>query len=343
MFKFDLEEVVTLVKKRGYKWIALELPEGLRDRAADIAGKVQEEAACEVLISCDPCYGACDVNDEALAALGCEAIFHFGHTKLFKGTLLPVYYVSVEAATFKDIHHLLERGEAMLGRRVGLAATAQYLPYLEEARKYLEEKGHRVYIGRAGKTLPPGQVLGCSFVTVRAVMDRVDDFAFIGGGDFHPLGIALATGKRTVAFDPETGTVRDMEELRDRVLRQRFAGIAKARDARRFGIVVGLKKGQRRLGLALRLKKKLEEKGRIGFLLTLREITPENLYPFRKLDALVCTACPRVAIDDAGRFPIPLLTPPELEIALGERSWEDYAFDEMPWSKSPGHHEEEGD
>jgi 2-(3-amino-3-carboxypropyl)histidine synthase len=47
------------------------------------------------------------------------------------------------------------------------------------------------------------------------------------------------------------------------------------------------------------------------------------------VEAAVCTACPRIAVDDADRYSIPLLTPPEFEILLGQRQWEEYEFDEM--------------
>ena len=47
------------------------------------------------------------------------------------------------------------------------------------------------------------------------------------------------------------------------------------------------------------------------------------------MDAFVSVACPRIAIDDYALHKKPIITPPELEIVLGERKWEDYAFDEI--------------
>lgn len=44
------------------------------------------------------------------------------------------------------------------------------------------------------------------------------------------------------------------------------------------------------------------------------------------------TACPRIAIDDSQVYDRPLLNPSELEIALGEREWEDYVLDEIIFS-----------
>jgi 2-(3-amino-3-carboxypropyl)histidine synthase len=62
-------------------------------------------------------------------------------------------------------------------------------------------------------------------------------------------------------------------------------------------------------------------------------LSPENLQYFRHLDAWVNTACPRIATDDAAKYPVPMLTPPELEVVLGERAWDHYVFDEIAGDK----------
>ena len=61
------------------------------------------------------------------------------------------------------------------------------------------------------------------------------------------------------------GEARKIEEFADRILRIRSARIAKAMDAKRFGIIVSSKKGQSRLELAKNIKSMLEDswKGRI--------------------------------------------------------------------------------
>jgi 2-(3-amino-3-carboxypropyl)histidine synthase len=63
-------------------------------------------------------------------------------------------------------------------------------------------------------------------------------------------------------------------------------------------------------------------------LITIREITPERLISF-KVDAYVSTVCPRVAIDDALRFTVPVLTPVEFDIIKGLKKWDQLAFDEI--------------
>ena len=48
-----------------------------------------------------------------------------------------------------------------------------------------------------------------------------------------------------------------------------------------------------------------------------------------EIDALVSTACPRIAFDDTSSFKQPLLSPAELEIVLGKRKMENYRIDEF--------------
>ena len=77
-------------------------------------------------------------------------------------------------------------------------------------------------------------------------------------------------------------------------MRQRYAIMAKALDAKKWGVIIGMKPGQKRLELAKRIKEIAGD----AVLITIREISPERLIAF-KVDAYVSTVCPRVAIDDA--------------------------------------------
>jgi 2-(3-amino-3-carboxypropyl)histidine synthase len=330
MYDFEIDRIVRIIKDENYKMVGLQFPEGLKDHAASVADEISSKAGCKVIISSDPCYGACDLADEEMKALGCEALFHFGHSEMLEKLVIPVFYIEVRLEA--DPLPLIEKNLDRLSKRVGLITTVQHIQTLDRARDFLERKGFEVHVGEAkGRARYAGQVLGCSFGSATGIAKKVDCFLYIGSGNFHPLGVSLATGKPTLAFDPLVGEVRDMQEFKDKILRQRFAQIAKAKEAETFGIIIGEKKGQMRRGLALKIKEKLEKLGKKAYLISLREVSPENLLSFRKLDAFVSTACPRIAIDDAARYKQPLLTPVELEILLGEREWEDYGMDEISY------------
>ena len=100
--------------------------------------------------------------------------------------------------------------------------------------------------------------------------------------------------------------------------------VKKAMDAKKWGIIISTKTGQQRLELAKRLKEIAGD----AVLIAIEEITPDRLLNF-KVDAYISTACPRVAIDDAGRFPAPVVTPVEFEMIKGLKKWEDLTFDEI--------------
>jgi 2-(3-amino-3-carboxypropyl)histidine synthase len=80
--------------------------------------------------------------------------------------------------------------------------------------------------------------------------------------------------------------------------------------------------------LARRLMLLGDARGLEMFLVYLDNIEPDRLLNLGA-EAAVSTACPRVALDDAAKYRIPILTPPEFEVLLGERRWEEYEFDEF--------------
>ncbi|MBQ8643831.1 MAG: diphthamide synthesis protein, partial [Candidatus Methanomethylophilaceae archaeon] len=125
-----------------------------------------------------------------------------------------------------------------------------------------------------------------------------------------------------------TGEVRDLSETRDRILRRRFAAIQRARDAESFLVIVCSKVGQYRNDEADRMVRILRENGKKAYKAVLEEVTPMSLMAYR-VDAYVNTACPRIAMDDSARYDRPMLTVPEVEIALDLRAWDDYIFDQI--------------
>jgi 2-(3-amino-3-carboxypropyl)histidine synthase len=108
-----------------------------------------------------------------------------------------------------------------------------------------------------------------------------------------------------------------------RLLRQRYASIQEAKTAKTFGVLVGLKPGQKHLDSALKVKALAERHGKVAFLLSGREITPEALMEFPSIEAYVNTACPRISLDAPGKFQKPIVTINEFMVVCGEVSWTD--------------------
>jgi 2-(3-amino-3-carboxypropyl)histidine synthase len=323
-FDFELDRVASTIRDRGCRKVLLQFPEGLKRRAPGVASVLSEKTGATIIISGEPCFGACDIPDT-----DADLTVHFGH--------LPIPSVKtrnsvlfIQARSDADPYPALKNALPRLGNAVGLLTTAQHLHHLNGMAEFLRSKGLRVQVGQGDSRLyMGGQVLGCNASSARAVADDVDSFLFVGTGDFHAIAIALTTSKQVLIADPATSAVKDAAELRDGMLRQRHAAIEKARQARSIGIILSTKLGQRREKAAIYSNRMLADAGYETALIEFELVTPQKLESFG-LDAWVSTACPRLAIDDFAAFPKPVLTVPEAEILTGKRAWNDYVFDEIP-------------
>ncbi len=325
-YDFEAAEVRRFLKHHGAKRAAIQLPEGLRPHLAEITA-VFGEVGVEAVVLADSCYGACDLADAKAEQLGCGVLIHYGHADMGLPTSLPTLYV--EAHMLVDPLEAVEGALSSLGfKRVGLTTTAQHITHLPGVAELIRSRGAEPIVGKPGpRAKYPGQVLGCDFGAATSVSDRVDGYIYIGTGEFHPLGAALATGKRVVAVNPVAKGFKVIAPSLD-FLNKRKAMIARATACERFGIVVSTKPGQARFKLASALADAFRGARREAHVLVVDEVQPEKLCDF-KLDAFVCAACPRVPIDDAERFDRPILTPFEAGVMLGKASFEPYRLDEV--------------
>ncbi|RLI16103.1 diphthamide biosynthesis enzyme Dph2 [Candidatus Bathyarchaeota archaeon] len=324
MKKFDFEEerVKQEIAKIGAKRVLIQLPEGLKPEATRLASIVEKAGALPI-VSADPCYGACDLATAAAQSLNADLIIHYGHAKLLKHEPVPTVYVEARATV--NVDAAVEKALPLLEkwRKIGLATTVQHVQTLDEVREFLLRAGKTVIIGDAGRMSYPGQVIGCDYSNAKSIAKEIEAFLFIGGGKFHALGVALSTSKPTIIADPYEKRAYSINEEARKVLKQRWASIEEAKKAKIFAVLVGLKIGQKRLETALTIKEKLEKTGKKAYIFAIREITPEILMEFPKVDAYVNTACPRVSLDDASKFQKPVLTINEARVLVGEISWEE--------------------
>lgn len=321
IFELDESHLAGEIRKRKARLVFLQLPEGLKAHGPKLAAIV-EEAGATAIISADPCYGACDLASVEARSVGADLIVHYGHSEMQSRSALPTLYIEAKAKT--TVKSAVKKAVPLLEtwRNIGLVTTVQHVHKLDEAKTVLLEAGKAVAVGDAGRLKHAGQVVGCDYSNAKAVSREVDAFLFVGGGKFHPMGAVLATGKPTVVADPYEKRAFRIEIETSKLLRKRWANIQETKLADEIGILVGLKPGQKRIDQALKMKNLVEDAGKKAILLAIREITPEALMQFPTIDAFINTTCPRLSLDDAGRFRSPLLTPKEALVALGKIQWE---------------------
>ncbi|MGC8816633.1 MAG: diphthamide biosynthesis enzyme Dph2 [Candidatus Hadarchaeum sp.] len=327
MYDFEEERVREFLRRTGAKRAAVQLPAGLARFLPGIR-RPFDELGVEMVVLAGTCYGACDLADDTARKLGCEVLVHYGHADMGLGSALPTLFV--EARIKVDLVDSLRQALPALDfKRAGLVATVQHVGQLEEVVRFLSAQGIEVVLGGpSSRTRYRGQILGCDVGCAKALAPVVDGFVYIGTGDFHPLGVALATGKKVVAVNPVSGGFKVFSPRQEEFLKWRKAVVARAALGKSFGVIVSTKKGQSRFNLGRNIVKLLRQEGRQAHLLAVDDVSPEAVENFN-FDALVCVACPRIPIDDAERFERPVLTPFEVLVMLGKAPIEPYQLDEV--------------
>ncbi len=317
-YEIDFDSLSKKIKKLGFQDILIQLPEGMQIYAEEIADNLED---FNVFISANPCYGACDI--EVYPNI---LTLQFGHSKI-PNIEYPENIIFVEALSKASFNTALNSFLKIADcQNVGILASVQHIKAINEVRTFLEEHNIRVFVGKGDSRITyPGQVLGCNFSAAREIKNDVDCFILLGTGEFHAWGAKIIGGKDVFVLDPYTGRAKKVNE--GSFLRRRYAAIAKAKDAQKFGIIVSSKIGQKRWSLAKNLKKTIEKEGKRAYLIMTDNVVPENFY--YGVDAYVNTACPRLTYDDYSRFKKVVLSPIELLIALGIKDWSAFSFDEI--------------
>lgn len=318
-----LEEAV---RESGAHRVVLQVPAGLVRDAHEMAGRLREASGIPVDVAARACFGACDppLPDEAPRA---DLAVVLGHA--------PIPNMRLRRRTFfVEMRSPVGDPEALAGtvrdggvpRALGLVASVQHLDLLPKLADALRSLGYRVEVGRGDRRLAyAGQALGCNYTGAEEVAGRVDAFLFLGTGRFHPIGLAFAVSKPVWSLDPAQGELVPAIDRAGLVARRQLL-VAQVRDARSFGILVSTFEGQNRSPTALALQARARAAGRSAEIFISTRIDPADLLG-RSVDAYVCTACPRIALDDSANYPKPVLTPPEFLMALGELPLEPYRFD----------------
>ncbi len=329
--ELNLDKAKEEIAERKAKLVLVQLPEGLKQRITAIIEELSSKET-EVIAVADPCFGACDLAIDKMKQLKADLLIHLGHSPIIESRNalhIPLHYKLNEEELKELVKKLVKGLNKNKFKKVGLCTTIQYSNYLDKIKKELEKEEFTVFIGKgSGRVAEKGQVLGCSYSVIKEIAPNIDAAVFFGDGLFHPLGLTFAIEKPVIFANVVEGKLVDLSKERNLFLKKRFAAIAKAKEAERFAIIISTKPGQRRKQKALELKKLLEFKGKKGYLFAV-DFVKEEYFTGVPIDCFVCTACPRIAIDDSAKWKKPLINPVELEIAFGERKWEEFKLEEL--------------
>lgn len=319
-------ELIDDLRRSGAAKIAVQVPAGLLRNAHDLTERLRRETGIRTVLIARACFGACDfpTPDEVP---GAEALVVLGHAPIPNVPLaLPTYFVEMRSGGGDPEALARLVADANLPARLGLVASVQHLDLVPPLAEAIGRTGRSIRYGLGDRRLAyAAQALGCNYTGAESIASEVDAFLFLGTGRFHPVGLALAVDRPVHSLDPMQGLLEPPID-RGAIVRSRQLAVAGVRDAQRWGILASTFPGQHRAGMAEALRERAIAHGRTAEILLSARLDPRDLEG-RDLQAYVSTACPRIALDDAGLYPRPLLTPPEFLMALGELPLEPYRFD----------------
>jgi 2-(3-amino-3-carboxypropyl)histidine synthase len=137
-----------------------------------------------------------------------------------------------------------------------------------------------------------GQVLGCNASEAEKIKDKVDAWLFVGSGEFHPVQVQLKTGQPVWLWNPVTKELGELPKERAELWKKRKQGqLSKFLHAKRVGVIVSTKIGQKNLVRAMELTKKKDKE---YYLFACDELDMAQFENFPFIDFWVNTACPRI-------------------------------------------------
>ncbi len=332
-YNIDLEKAVKKINKNNHRNIVLQVPEGLKHIFKDFVDFFEEKTKANIIISADPCFGACDIPSFLCGNQDIDLIIQIGHLPIpnLKEIHIPVMFLN--AFSNADVSKVIEKAlPSIKGKKIGIVTTAQHIHKLDDIKNILIKNNFEPVVCKGDKRLDsPGQILGCNFSAATKISNDIDMYLFVGSGTFHPLGLLISTKKPVIICDPYTADVRfkELEDYKDMILRQRYGAITRSKGAKIFGVVICSKIGQYRYNELEKIKKLFESKKKKAYFFIANFFSNSFLESFSHIDCFVSLGCPRVAIDDYMQYQKPIITPIELEIVLDIRKWDNYKFDEI--------------
>ncbi|CAB3220603.1 unnamed protein product [Arctia plantaginis] len=317
-YNFEIHKTIWRIRSLDAKRVALQMPEGLTMFATTLCDIIETFTDADTVIMGDVTYGACCIDDFTAIALGVDLLVHYGHSCLIpidQTSDIKVLYIFVDIKI--DPSHFVETIKLNFPKHshIALVSTIQFVTTLHSVAKHLRSEDYIVTVPQS-KPLSPGEILGCTAPKLDA-----GAIIYLGDGRFHLEAIMIAN-PNIPAYKYDPYEKKFTTELYEHQLMQsnRNNQISVAKDAVRFGLILGTLGRQGSTKVLSNLEKQIRNSDKTFVKILLSEIFPSKLMLFG-LDAFVQVACPRLSIDWGVAFSQPLLTPYEFSVSLGNSKW----------------------
>jgi diphthamide biosynthesis protein 2 len=342
--------------------IALQFPDSLLQDAADVCWALEatfnamhEGKQPLIFILGDTTFGSCCPDEVSANHLDADVLVHFGHACLSPTMSLPVLYsfgiseIDVSAC----VEAVLEQAKLSGTHKILLLFQVQYHHAMQELQIALCEKGnllvvsgvipsHDVHRHNDGDAEPSDDheaFIKIGGLDLPADLD-ISQFTALYIGDpalskqyvnimLRFTSMSTTSPSAIWTFRPNDSTLNTLLPTDiQRQLNRRFFLTQKARDATTFGILVGTLSQRHFASAVASLQTLIHNANRSCYTFAVGKINGAKLANFGEIDCYVLVACSETSLLDFERdLHVPVITPLELDVALGNKEWGDYTLD----------------
>lgn len=342
--------------------VALQFPDHLLSDAPDVCWAMEEalrqlnsSKPSLVFVLGDTTFGSCCPDEVAALHLTAHVLVHYGHACLSPAQQLPVLYsfgitdMDVDAC----VATVLEEAKEKQVRKIILLYEVRYHHAMEKVQEQLIERGNVMVLKgqipqpccfadgsreRQGEVLVPDYIL-VGGLQVPATVDLstytlvfIVDAASSSRQYVNTMlrFITLPNGPTSFwSYSPKDQSMEtSLPSGLQRKLQRRFFLTQKARDASCFGILVGTLSQQNFTSVVSSLRQVIQDAGKASYTFAVGKINAAKLANFAEIDCYVLVACGENSLlDDERDLHVPVITPLELHIALGNTEWGVYSLD----------------
>ncbi|KAJ2933761.1 hypothetical protein H1R20_g3331, partial [Candolleomyces eurysporus] len=347
---YEIQRTADEIVAGDFKRIALQFPDELLGGSVPVfrSLKARIGSGREIYVLADTSYGR---HANPLEAVDADAVVHYGYACLSQTSRLPVIYVfgkkplDLDHALSSILEVVSNNDEEPSNPSVLLKSDVIYSHLMGDFSAKIQDALRLRNATVTYSPLPP-KTLPAKSGDQPDIHDQetYTTILYIGGETLALTNLLMTNGQsQVISYDPQTRTAKVESSRSNKMLMRRYAVVQKARDADVFGILVGtLGVGQSSflsssiaiqkidtwlclasyLPLIKHLRSLLAQHHKKSYTISVGKLNPAKLANFLEIECYVLVACPENSLIDAKEFYQPIVTPFELEIALGAgRSW----------------------
>ncbi|KAJ3522799.1 hypothetical protein NMY22_g11733 [Coprinellus aureogranulatus] len=336
---YEIRRTAEEIVEGDFKRIALQFPDELLGDSVPVfrALKARIGSGREIYVLADTSYGR-QAHPPSAQHVEADAVVHYGYACLSQTSRLPVIYVFGKKKL--DIEHAASSLVDLVdpeSHTILLKSDVIYSHLMPELSTLLQStlssRGATVtYNPLPSKTLPASSSAAIASTSTGAQDDdssqkpqTYSSIIYIGGETLALSNLLMTNSQSQVlSYDPVSRTAKVESSRTNRMLMRRYAVVQKARDADVIGILVGTLGVASYLPLIKHIRSLLAKHQKKSYTISVGKLNPAKLANFLEIECYVLVACPENSLIDAKEFYQPIVTPYELEVALGVggRSWD---------------------